>query len=140
MNIGEYNGITFELGIRDTSGLAANFHRADVGIESAMRALVQKHTAILDTVWESLTPVDTAFMVTHRHIRITRSGLGFEAGWDASDFFNAGHPFYPWFVELGTYKMRAQPSLRPAYRYVAPLFQSDMRDVLRATIQRLDRR
>lgn len=140
MNVGEYNGVTFELGIRDTRGLAANFHAADEAIADAMRALTARTVGVFDSVWESLTPIDTAFMVTHRHITVTPSGLGFEAGWDASEFFGAGLAFYPWFQEFGTRYMSAQPSLGPAYRYVAPQYAADMRDVLRATIQRLDRR
>lgn len=138
MQLGDYNSIDFELGIRDTRGIAANFHRADAEIEDAMVSLVGRYTDILDRVWESLTPVDKGFMVAHRHIRITRSGLGFEAGWDAADFFDAGLAFYPVFVEFGTSRMAAQPSLGPAYEYITPLFQADMRDVIRGAIQRLE--
>lgn len=139
MDVGSYNGIRFELGIRDTRATAANFHAADAAIAAAMRGVVRAHTDIFDDVWESLTPVDTSFMVTHRHTVLTKGGLGFEAGWDASEFFAAGLPFYPVFQELGTWKMRAQPSLGPAYRYIAPLFAADMSRVLRGTINRLGR-
>lgn len=133
----EYNGIEFELGIRNTGGVAANFHRADREIDSAMRAHVRQTTEIMDSVWESLTPVDRAFMVNHRRIKITKGGLAFEAGWDAADFFGAGLEFYPFYQEFGTYKMAAQPSLGPAYQYVAPIFRDGMTDILRAAIARL---
>jgi HK97 gp10 family phage protein len=75
-------------------------------------------------------------MVEHRHIILTNGGLGFEAGWDAGEFPRA---FYPYFQEFGTSRMRAQPSLGPAYQYIAPQFAVDMSDVLRAAIARLSR-
>lgn len=139
MDIGEYNGIVFELGIRDTSALVANFHRADAGLAAAMVAVVDRNLDVFDTVWHALTPVDTGRMRRLRHIRRTRSGLAFEAGWDAAEFFAEGQAFYPFFQEFGTSRHRAQPSLGPAYRYMVPHFQADMRDVLRATINRLGR-
>jgi HK97 gp10 family phage protein len=135
-SIGEYNGVTFELGIRNRQGLAANFHAADTAVTAAMRDLVTRTVSVFDSVWESLTPVDKGFMVEHRHIILTNGGLGFEAGWDAGEFPRA---FYPYFQEFGTSRMRAQPSLGPAYQYIAPQFAVDMSDVLRAAIARLSR-
>jgi len=138
VDLGSYNGTAFELGIRDTSALVANFYKADREIERAMIRHVREITEIFDSVWESLTPVDTAFMVTHRHIRLTKSGLGFEAGWDASEFLNAGFAFYPFFQEFGTRMMAAQPSLGPAYRYIEPIFRDGTREIVQAAIARLN--
>lgn len=139
MDIGEYNGIVYELGIRDTSALVANFHRATEGLTAAMVRVVDRNVDLFDAVWASLTPVDTGRMLRLRRIIRTKSGLGFEGGWDAGEFFAEGQAFYPFFQEFGTSRHRAQPSLGPAYRYMVPHFQADMRDVLRATIHRLGR-
>ena len=139
MDIGDYNGVHFELGIRETGGLAANFHAADAAITAAMQAHVLQTADAFDAVWEALTPVDTYYMVEHRRILMLPSGLGFEAGWDASDFLGMGLAFYPWFQEFGTYKMSAQPSLGPAFEEIAPQFQSGMSEILSAAIARLNR-
>jgi HK97 gp10 family phage protein len=138
MDVGEFNSVVFELGIRDTRALAVNFHKADVGITDAMKSAVASTLAIFDRVWESLTPVDTGWMVEHRHIRLTPSGLGFDAGWDASDFLGQGLAFYPFFQEFGTRFMNAQPSLGPAYEYIVPEFKQNVSDILRATIAALN--
>lgn len=137
--IGDYNGVTFDLGIRNEQGLAANFYAADVAITNAMRQHVRNTADAFDAVWEALIPVDTAFMLEHRHIVISPSGLAFEAGWDVSDFVGAGLAFYPVFQEFGTYKMAAQPSLGPAYETIAPEFTSGMGEILRAAVARLNR-
>jgi HK97 gp10 family phage protein len=139
MEIGEYNSVVYELGIRDISGLVANFYKADRDITLAVTQLVDATTELFDEVWASLIPVDTSFMLEHRRIRKTSSGLGFDAGWDAADFLGAGLAFYPFFQEFGTVKMAAQPSLGPAYEYIAPMFQSDLRSILQGAIERLNR-
>lgn len=136
----EYNGITFELGVRDTSGLAANFYAADREITRAMQRVVRDGAQLVQDVTQALSPVDTGFMQAHVRQTITRSGLAFEVGWDASDFFAIGEAFYPFFQEFGTVKMRAQPSLGPAYRYAAPIIAADSRAVLAAAIQRIGAR
>jgi HK97 gp10 family phage protein len=140
VDVGEYNSVVFELGIREGRGLAANFHAADALIEGEMRDVVAEHVELFDHEWESLIPVDTGRMRDRRHIIVFKSGLGFNAGWDASDFYGDGVAFYPFFQEFGTYKMRAQPSLGPAYESIAPHFKTAMRTALRAAIARLDQR
>lgn len=137
LGLGSYNGITFELGIRNTQAVAANFHRADAQIGRDMRRVVDRNLDVFDTVWSALIPVDTTRMLRRRRIVRTHGGLGFEAGWDATDFVGEGLAFYPFFQEFGTYKMRAQPSLGPAYRYIAAHFSADVSSTLRGSIGRI---
>lgn len=134
-----YNAIGFQLGVRSTSGLAANFHAADREIEREMKRVTLRGARLLVDVTRALAPVRTGFMRDHVAYRLTRSGLGYEVGWYERDFIGAGLPFYPPFQEFGTRLMAAQPSLGPAQRYVEPIVYQEARDVLRAAIQRLDR-
>lgn len=129
-----YNGVQFELSVRQSSGLAANFHRADRGFDRAMQDVMARGAELIANVTEQLSPKDTLFMSRHVRIFKSASGLVIEVGWDASDFFAIGEAFYPYFQEFGTRKMAAQPSLGPAYDYANPIIRADASDTLRAVI------
>jgi HK97 gp10 family phage protein len=132
-----YGATHFELGIRDTRALAANFHRADQDAQDEIRVVVAR--AAEDTVSLAflLCPKRTQFMADHIKAWFTTSGLGFEVGWDATDFIEAGFAFYPYFVEFGTRFMAAQPTLGPAWRDVAPRFHADLSRALQRAVRRL---
>jgi HK97 gp10 family phage protein len=136
----QYNGITFELGVRETSGLAANFYAADREVTRAMKRVMRDGAELVRDVTQALAPIDTGFMQENVEMKISRGGLAFEVGWDAAKFFAIGEAFYPFFQEFGTVKMRAQPSLGPAYRYAEPIIRADTRAVITAAIERLNRR
>lgn len=130
------NGIHFELGVRNISALVANLHAADEEIQLALRAAAHSAAELLVEVVQQTCAVDTGFMRDHVRAWFTPSGLGFEVGWDAGEFFEAGLAFYPWFVEFGTRYMAAQPSLLPGYDYVVPIYQEDIADLVRLAIAR----
>jgi HK97 gp10 family phage protein len=125
-----------ELSVRNIDGLAANFYAADREIAAAMRDAARSAAELVQQVTQQTCAVDTGFMRDHVRIWFTPSGLGFEVGWDADDFFAAGHPFYPFFVEYGTRFMAAQPALEPAYDYVVPIYRDDVSDLIRAAVER----
>lgn len=135
-----YGGLQLELAVRDTSGVAANFHAADGEITRDMQGVIDRGADLIVAVTRQLVPVRTGFMREHVTKRKSAGGLAFEVGWSATDFINAGLAFYPVFVEFGTRNMAARPSLGRAYRYAVPIIQQEARDVIRAAIERIGRR
>jgi hypothetical protein len=74
----------------------------------------------------------------HRLVKVSYSegGYTFEGGWSADDFEAEGEPFYPPFVELGTSRQIAQPSIEPAYYEVAARLERDVSAILRRNMGR----
>jgi HK97 gp10 family phage protein len=125
-----------ELSVRNESGLAANFYAAERDVVEAMRAAAERAAELVQQVVQMTCAVDTGFMRDHVRVYRSPNGLVWEVGWDATDFFNAGLAFYPWFVEFGTRFMAAQPSLLPAYDYVVPIYQQDVADLVGIALAR----
>jgi len=130
------DGYALELSVRNTSGLVANFYAAERDIVAGMTRAAKSAAELLQLVVQQTCAVDTGFMRDHVRIWYSKSGLAFEVGWDAADFFGAGFAFYPWFVEYGTRFMAAQPALMPAYNYVVPIYLADVRDLTRIAVER----
>jgi HK97 gp10 family phage protein len=131
-----YDGLHFELGIRGLQALASNFHASDERLQTEARQLVLETAGDIRTLAEMLAPKRTGFMAEHIKEFFTPSGLGFEVGWDAEDFYSAGFAFYPYFQEFGTRVMAAQPSIGPAADDRFPAFQQRMGDLLRQAMAR----
>lgn len=128
------DGLHMELAVRDLSGLVANFYAAEAAVLEAFKQAARNAAELIQQVVQSICAVDTGFMREHVRAWFTQSGLGFEVGWDASDFLGAGLAFYPFFVEFGTRYMAAQPALMPAYDYVAPMYQQDVAELVRVAL------
>lgn len=133
-----FNAVKFELGVRDTTGIAANFHKADDELNATLRALAKEAAADMHTLAEMLAAKDTNFMAEHIRETFTPSGLAFEVGWLVEDFIAIGEDFYPFFVEFGTKKMDAQPALGPAADTILPDYQARVADAIRTSIARLN--
>lgn len=138
--IANYNALHFELGVRNLQGLAANFHRLDETLQDGMRELVRETAYDTRDYAYLIAPKDTHFLADHIEAWFTESGLGFEVGWDANDFYEAGLAFYPWFVEFGTRFMAAQPSVGPAWDNQRPIFQQKMERLMRDAVARIGKR
>lgn len=78
----------------------------------------------------------TGFMHDHVRVEFTPKGYSFEGGWLEDDFERVGLAFYPPFVEFGTWKMPAQPSLLPAYDQVSLELESDLAGAIAASLER----
>jgi len=133
-----YNALHFELGIRNLDALAVNFHHVDDVLQNEARQVVADTAADTVSLAFLLCPKRTQFMADHIKAWFTASGLGFEVGWDATDFIEAGFAFYPYFVEFGTRFMSAQPSLGPAWDQLQQQFRERMSCALGAAVQRLN--
>lgn len=134
-----YNSLHFELGVRNLQGLATVFHRADGEIEEGARALVEETAKDTRDLAYLIAPKRTHFLADHIKYWLTQSGLGFEVGWDATDFAEAGLDFYPVYVEFGTRFMEAQPSVGPAWDHNSPIFREKLATMMRQAIDRIGR-
>lgn len=125
-----------ELSVRGSQALVANFYATEVDIVEAMRESAQRAAELLVQVVQQICAVDTGFMRDHVRTWFSPTGLVFEGGWDAADFFGAGLAFYPWFVEFGTRHMAAQPALLPAWDYVVPIFLAELAALTAIAVER----
>lgn len=124
------------LSFRNQQALVANLQGADRILATEIRVIVRNAGELCREFTQALVPIDTSFMHDHVKTLYSDDGRVFETGWDEADFAAAGLAFYPIYVEFGTSKMQAQPSLYPAYQEVKPIFLADIQDAIRASIER----
>lgn len=118
---------TFRVDARGAAeGLRAYAPRAHADCRAVMR-----HSAarLLDRV-NLIVPVDTKFMHDHTTAIVESDDLAYEVGWYAADFTGAGREWYPHYVEFGTSRAAAQPSLRPAFADEQPVLIQELRAAL----------
>ena len=84
--------------------------------------VIRRNTSQAQAKAMRLAAVDTGFMKRSITMRIDTSGL--------AGYIVAGADYSP-YVEMGTRYMTAQPFMRPAAREQAPIFLSDLRNLIR---------
>ena len=84
--------------------------------------VIRRNTSQAQAKAMRLAAVDTGFMKRSITMRVDISGL--------AGYIVAGAS-YSSYVEFGTRNMDAQPFMRPAAREQAPIFLSDMKNLLR---------
>lgn len=80
---------------------------------------------------QSLCAEDTGRMKRLTRHELSEDGKRYEMGFVATDFHTEGQDGYFAFVEFGTSKMVAQPSVRPAFFEEEPRLLNDLRRVYR---------
>lgn len=130
----------FELSVVNAQAIVANLYSGDRIIKREAKRIVNDLADFVYDETRRTCAYDTGFMHDHLRKIITRAGLTFEVGWDATDFISQGKAFYPFFVEYGTVNMAAQPALEPAYKKGAVKFRADLTRGLREAINRIDNR
>ena len=84
--------------------------------------VVKRNTSQAQATAMRLAAVDTGFMKRSITMRIDITGL--------AGYIVAGAEYSP-YVEFGTRYMGSQPFMRPAAREQAPIFLSDLRNLIR---------
>lgn len=105
---------------------------------AAIRRVTVDHAELIKFLTEQHCPRDSGFMAENVEIHYTRDQMTSEVGWDEENFI-ANSPtkrFYPIYVEFGTSRNAAQPSLFPAMEQARPYYEQNLRDALRAAIRR----
>lgn len=121
--------------VRGADAIVANLyafsHRTRENFRVANREAAQE---IRDRVVQ-IAPKDTGYMARTTKFKLSPDELAFSVGWWREDFEPHGLPFYPVFVEHGTSRQRAQPSLGPAYEWGRGMYQAAIRDAVRAAMR-----
>jgi hypothetical protein len=112
--------------------LRANFRAFDRQLTTNARRTVKRNGDRLLELIRAYVAFDTGRMLRLAKVTYSPSGLVFEGGWDAADFYKENEPFYPPFVELGTYRQAAQPSVLPAWQEI----QGRLRDEIARDMRR----
>lgn len=123
--------LTFK--IRDATGIVANLRAKDRRLVTDVKRSVKRNGSRMLELVHAYVAFDTGRMLRLVKVIYSPSGLTFQCGWLAADFYAEGEPFYPPYVELGTSRMSAQPSLVPAWLEVQGKLRADVsRDMRRA--------
>ena len=135
--IGEFN---VSVTVVNVDGLTARLERGGKKARQAILDAVGESAARLEQRTIDLCPKRSFYMSEHVRTDFSDKGFVFETGWDARDFEGTtdenGRPrsFYPVFVELGTRKMAAQPSLSIAFAEEEPRYKAALDDALRRAL------
>jgi len=121
--------------VRGVTGLVANLRAFDRIAVAEIGDAMERGAKDTRDLARQLCAVDTGFMREHLDYELTPERRAYTVGWKPEDFAEAGLPFYPPFVELGTSNSPAQPSLFPAHETMQPHVQSDIGAALRRSIE-----
>lgn len=124
------------LTVHGMMGLIANVRAFDALAGREIREAMRRGANDTKELTQQLCAVDTGFMRDHVRADMSPDDLTYNVGWKEEDFAEAGLPFYPPFVELGTSASEAQPALFPAHEQMTPHIQQDVGDALRRSIAR----
>jgi hypothetical protein len=121
---------------RNTDGVIANLRQYGGRVR---QRVVQANVATLEEAYniaQSLCAYDEQQLDDFHMIEVMRAelspeGLAWMLGFFAEDFRAAGQPFYAPYVEYGTTRQAAQPSIGPATEQVAPRHRRRLREALR---------
>lgn len=124
------------LKVINSDGLKVNLSAALERAKKEIRRVVGESAIRVQVRTIDLCPKDTFFMSEHVRADFSPGGYKYTVGWDANDFVGTEdengrpRPFYPPYVEFGTRKMRAQPSLSIAFIEEEPRFKANMAKAL----------
>lgn len=119
---------------RNRSATIARVYSVFPPIVEACREIVAKYGAETVRLVQATCAKDTWFMHDHARFVLSKDRLSYEAGWFNEDFAAAGKRFYPIFVEFGTRRMAAQPSLFPANEHLRPMMLAELGAEIRRAI------
>lgn len=131
-------GVRLDLAVRADATLV-NLRKIDAIAQSECIAAVRRAGEKFLEIVHQTVAYDTGFMHDHVRVEYTPKGYSFEGGWIQNDFDAAGLPFYPPFVEFGTSRMAAQPSILPAYDRVAASLERDLASSIGRSLDRAGR-
>jgi hypothetical protein len=130
------SGSKMELSLVDRSGKVQNFYAMYEDLVERMQDAMLESALETQARAYELCPVDTGFMRDHIDVYTSESMQEFEIGWKAGDFFEAGLPFYPMYVVLGTRYLSPRDPLTPAYAATKPVYEQRVAEAVREALQR----
>jgi HK97 gp10 family phage protein len=121
--------------VRGQSGIVANLYNADEFIRDEIVDVTLRYARLTRDVARSLAPVRTGRLRQSLSYARTPGGFSFKVFYDRTAY--RGVAYYAPFVEFGTRFMAARPSLLPAFEYVRPMYEADVRSAVIAAISRM---
>lgn len=135
-------GIRFQV---KREAIAAAFARKDAEAQAEVEAAVKASGLRVHDTAASLCAVDTGYMRSRLGLAFSADAGNYSAdiGWNAATFVDGVHPrtgeappFYPPFVEFGTARQAAQPSLLPALEAELPTLKAEIAAALARAMAR----
>lgn len=141
--------IRLSASVRGQRGLIANLFRCDKAITENCRKQTVRTGVKVQQLAFQLAPVseddaDSFHMRDQIRLEFTPGGLGFEVGYDETDFTKAGEAPYGVYQELGfTHYLSGEfirnPHIEPAYRSEDRNYRIGVRNAVIAAIAQLPR-
>lgn len=127
-------GSRLTLGTRNLQAVKANLRQYSVQAKQRARQVVEDSGQRQYERTYELCPVLTGHMRDHIQLLYTTEGLGYQIGWEESDFVGNNNiytnerirSFYPLYQEFGTRNHPPQPCLFPARDEEAPVFKRNL--------------
>lgn len=124
--------------VRNLAGVIARRQARSGEQRKQIKAEIARSSVRVLAFAQTLTPVDTSFMVRHLRREITQDGFTYAVGWHAEDFIGAINPvtlrpilsFYPTFVVFGTRHMAGRDPLTPALERERPVLRRNLAAIL----------
>lgn len=130
------SGWKFELSLQDKSGQVQNFYANDQVVVEAIQEAAYECAYETRAVAYYLCAFKTGFMRDNLDVYVSDGRRRFEIGWRADPFFQAGFPFYPMFVVLGTRFQEPRDPLTPAYAQTKPIYEQRVAAAIREALAR----
>jgi len=124
-----------KLSIEGQSAIVANFYRMNERIVEEMRVATRRSGQETRDLAVQLAPKETGYMARNIKVSYTKDEIGFDVYCDPDDYLPHGLPFYPFYQELGTSRMEAQPFLRPAFEAMSPHYKADISAAIRKALR-----
>lgn len=116
-------------------GIIANLYATNARIHADIVALNKLWAARTKEIAREIVPFDTGRMQRSIVEEFSKMGLVFHVKYDKTVFDRDGVEYYPPWVEFGTYRMAARPTLGPAYRRASVEYAPALRAAIRSVIR-----
>lgn len=123
------------LRIEGATALIANIYRTQDDVVEAMRVATRRAAQDTRDLAVQLAPKETGYMARNIKKSLTPDEIGFDVYCDPDDYLPHGLAFYPFYQELGTSRMEAQPFLRPAFEAMSPVYQADITAAIKQALR-----
>jgi HK97 gp10 family phage protein len=125
--------------VRGDKAIIANIQAFDHDTRERFRVVTRKHGQLIRDRVVQIAPKKTGYLARNTRVRYSPDEMSFTVGWHPEDFVPHGLPFYPPYVEFGTSRQAAQPSLRPAYEWGSRRYAQGIRESIRYAMQKRGR-
>lgn len=128
------SGLNFGKGRLQVTGIEtiiANLHKTTKKKKKELAAITRRNATETKILAQSVCPVRTGRMRSSITEEISAGGYTFDVFYDPAVFAIEGQPYYAVYVELGTSRMAARPTLRWAYDIQQPIYKQDVANALR---------